>query len=59
MEQVEIKLDVLADIIEELTARKISDKGVVQPYQYKSWNDLCDEGLRLFNELKKNSMTKR
>ena len=52
MEYKEIKLDILADIVEELSARENSNSTVVQPYKCKSWNELCEDGLRLFSELK-------
>lgn len=47
----ECKLECLADIVEELTARKVSNSGIVQPLMGKSWKDLCEEGIRLFKEL--------
>ena len=52
MEYTGIKLDILADIVEELSARQTSNSHVVQPYQARSWNELCEDGLRLFSELK-------
>jgi hypothetical protein len=45
------KLDCLADIIEELTAREQSNNSVVLPLRDRSWNELCKEGIRLFIEL--------
>lgn len=47
----ECKLEYLADIIEELTAREVSNSCVVRVLQGKSWNELCKEGIRLFTEL--------
>ncbi len=47
----ECKLDYLADIVEELTAREVSNNCVVRVLQGKSWKDLCEEGIRLFTEL--------
>jgi uncharacterized protein (DUF2126 family) len=52
MDQVELKLDILADIIEELSYRKEDGDRVVHPYADHSWEELCNEGLRIFNELK-------
>lgn len=52
MDQVELKLDILADIIEELSYRKEYGGCVVYPYADCSWEELCNEGLRIFNELK-------
>jgi hypothetical protein len=47
----ECKLEYLADIVEELTAREVSNNCVVQPLMYKSWKELCEDGIRLFKEL--------
>jgi hypothetical protein len=52
MNQIELKLDILEDIIEELSSRETEDAGVVNPYIGHSWEELCDEGLRIFNELR-------
>ncbi len=52
MSQIELKLDILEDIIEELSFRVTEDASVVKPYIDHSWEELCDEGLRIFNELK-------
>jgi hypothetical protein len=45
------KLEYLADIIEELTAREQSNNSVIQPLQGCAWKELCEEGIRLFTEL--------
>ena len=45
------KLECLADIVEELTAREVSNNCVVQPFMSKSWKELCEDGIRLFKEL--------
>lgn len=47
----EQKLDILADIVEELTAREISNNCVIEPYRRKSRYELCADGIRLFDEL--------
>lgn len=47
----ECKLECLADIVEELTAREVSNNCVVQPLMGKSWKELCEDGIRLFKEL--------
>lgn len=52
MSQIELKLDILEDIIEELSVRATEDISVVGPYLGRSWEELCDEGLRIFNELR-------
>jgi hypothetical protein len=52
MSQIELKLDILEDIIEELSSRATEDISVVKPYMGHSWEELCDEGLRIFNELR-------
>jgi hypothetical protein len=53
MEHTEQTLDILADIIEELTFRESSGNRIIRPYKNRSWDDLCDDGLRLFAELKR------
>ena len=45
------KLEYLADIIEEMTIRKLSNESVIPPLQKQSWKELCEEGIRLFTEL--------
>ena len=45
------KLECLCDIVEELTAREISNNCVILPLQGKSWDELCKDGIRLFKEL--------
>lgn len=47
----ECKLECLADIVEELTAREVFNNCVVQPLMGKSWKELCEDGIRLFKEL--------
>jgi hypothetical protein len=47
----ECKLEYLADIIEELTAREQSNNSVIPPLQWRTWDELCEEGIRLFAEL--------
>lgn len=48
----EQKLDYLEDIVEELTARELSSNCVVPVLQKFSWSELCDEGIRVFTELR-------
>jgi hypothetical protein len=49
--EIECKLECLYDIVEELTAREVSNDCVVQPLMSKSWKELCEDGIRLFKEL--------
>lgn len=44
-------IDMLSDIITELDARNSSGNCVVAELQGKSWNDLCVEGMKLFQQL--------
>ena len=54
----EEKLKKIYDITMELFARETSSNCVVQDLINKSWVELCDEGIRLFQELKEQSNEK-
>ena len=48
----EEKLKKIYDITMELFARETSGNCLIQDLIDKSWVELCDEGIRLFQELK-------
>lgn len=48
----EVILDKLYNIVVELDARETSNNCVVDNLQQFGWNELCDDGIKLFKKLK-------
>ena len=53
MKRIEI-IDELFTIASELEARELSANCIFEKYFGNSYDELCDKGIKLFEELKKN-----
>jgi hypothetical protein len=52
MSEVEL-IDKLFQLVEELEARSISANSIFEELHGVSWINVCDRGIKLFEELKK------